>query len=174
MSLLISEVATMYDYRRGESVLGAFLLGGIVGAVLGLLFAPKSGKENREFIAAKAKEYWGEGLELYEAGKEKATEVYTSSKEKATETTEELRERLEAARSRLREQVESVSKEAKEKVVEVVPTAKETVHKVGEAVKSGVATAESKAEELLDLVAEKAAEAPEEPEAPGADAPALS
>lgn len=164
----------MYDYRRGESVLGAFLLGGIVGAALGMLFAPKSGKENREFIAAKAKEYWGESLELYEAGKQKAAEVYTSSKEKATETTEELKERLEAARSRLREQVETVSKEAKEKVVEVAPAAKETVHKVGEAVKSGVATAESKAEELLDRVVEKAAGVTEQSETPGADAPALS
>ena len=48
----------MYDYRRGESILAAFLLGGIVGAVLGLLFSPRSGKENREFIAAKAEEYW--------------------------------------------------------------------------------------------------------------------
>jgi gas vesicle protein len=147
----------MYDYRRGESILGAFLLGGIVGAVLGLLFAPKSGKESRAMLTAKAEEYWGEGKEYYETGREKVAGVYESGREKATETAEELKVKIDAARDRLREQVETVSNQAKEKVVEYTPAAKETVHKVGEAVKSGVATAEDKAEVLLDKVAEKAA-----------------
>jgi len=147
----------MYDYRRGESILGAFLLGGVVGAVLGLLFAPKSGKESRAILTAKAEEYWGEGKEYYETGREKVAEVYESGREKASETAEELKLKIDAARDRLREQVETVSHQAKEKVVEYAPAAKETVHKVGEAVKSGVETAESKAEVLLDKVAEKAA-----------------
>jgi gas vesicle protein len=95
----------MYDYRKGESVLAAFLLGGIVGAVLGLLFSPRSGRENREFIAAKAQEYWGEGKEFYESGKSKVADE-----------TEELRAKIEAARSRLKEQVETVSQQANEKV----------------------------------------------------------
>lgn len=165
----------MYDYRRGESILGAFLFGGIVGAVLGLLFAPRSGRENREFIAEKAKDYWGEGMEFYETGKEKVSEVYEtgrekagtvyeSSREKATETAEELRVKIDAARDRLREQVETVSSQAKDKVVEYAPVAKDTVHKVGEAVRSGVETAEVKAEGLLDKVAEKAAVKSSEPE----------
>ena len=158
----------MYDYRRGESILGAFLLGGVVGAVLGLLFAPKSGTESRAILTAKAEEYWGEGKEyyetgrekvseVYESGREKASEVYESGREKASETAEELKLKIDAARDRLREQVETVSNQAKDKVVEYAPAAKETVHKVGEAVKNGVETAESKAEVLLDKVAEKAA-----------------
>ncbi|MHB1340604.1 MAG: YtxH domain-containing protein [Coriobacteriia bacterium] len=164
----------MYDYRRGESILGAFLLGGIVGAVLGLLFAPRSGKENREIIALKAKEYYGEGVEFYETGREKVSEVYTTGREKATETAEELRVKLDAAREKLREQVDSVSKDAKGKVVEYAPAAKEKVHQAAEAVKTGVVTAESKAGELLDRVAEKAAEPAIEldlEEVPAADAP---
>ena len=164
----------MYDYRRGESILGAFLFGGIVGAVLGLLFAPRSGRENREFIAAKAKDYWGEGMEFYETGREKVSEVYETGrekvsgvyetgKEKASETADELRVKIDSARDRLREQVETVSSQAKEKVVEYAPAAKETVHKVGEVVKNGVETAEVKAEGLLDMVAEKAAAKDSEP-----------
>jgi len=154
----------MYDYRRGESVLGAFLLGGIIGGVLGLLFAPRSGRENREILAGKAKEYWGEGVEFYETGKEKATEVYQTGKEKATdvyqtgkekatETAEELRVKIDAARERLREQAESVSKGTKEKVAEKVPAAKETLQKVGDAVKSGVDVAEEKTQGVLDRLA---------------------
>ncbi|PKQ21198.1 MAG: hypothetical protein CVT66_01745 [Actinobacteria bacterium HGW-Actinobacteria-6] len=168
----------MYDYRRGESILGAFLLGGVVGAVLGMLFAPRSGKENREFVAEKAKDYWGEGMEVYETGREKVSEVYETGREKvtgayetgrekvsgayetgrekATETAEELRVKIDAARDRLREQVDTAATTAKDKVVEYAPVAKETVHKVGEVVKGGVETAESKAESLLDMVADKA------------------
>ena len=52
----------MYDGygRRGGSVFGSFLLGAMIGAVVALLFAPRSGKETRDIIAEKADEYWGE------------------------------------------------------------------------------------------------------------------
>lgn len=143
----------MYDYRRGESILGAFLLGGIVGAALGMLFAPRSGKENREFISEKAHEYWGEGRELYDTGRAKLSDMYEHGSEVAGEKAEELREKIDTARERLREQVDTVSKQAKEKVAEVAPVAKETVHKVGDAVRSGVNAAEGKAQELLDKAA---------------------
>jgi len=150
----------MYDYRRGESVLAAFLLGGAVGAVLGLLFSPRSGKENREFIAAKAQEYWGEGREFYE-----------TSRAKVAEETEEMRLKIDAARERLREQVETVSKQAKDKVHEMAPAAKDTVSKVGKSVTSGVAVAEEKAGAVIDKIAEKTAPAPEPvlPEAPAVE-----
>ncbi|MCE5191546.1 MAG: YtxH domain-containing protein [Actinomycetia bacterium] len=153
----------MYDNRRGESILGAFLFGGMLGAVLGLLFAPRPGKENRDLIAEKAKEYWGESKDVYESGREKVSEVYGTGKDKATETAEELRAKIDSARDRLREQVETVSGQAKDKVVEYAPAAKETVHKVGEAVKTGVETAEVKAEDLLDKVAERTGTKESEP-----------
>jgi gas vesicle protein len=124
----------MYDYRRGESILGAFLLGGIVGAVLGLLFSPRSGKENRDFIAAKADEYWGEGKEFYE-----------TSRAKVLDETEEMRVKIDSARERLKEQVGTVTQQAKDKA--------------GESVKSGIDAAETKAQGALDKVAEKTAAA---------------
>ena len=136
----------MYDYRRGESILAAFLLGGIVGAVLGLLFSPRSGKENREFISAKAQEYWGEGKEFYE-----------TSRAKVGEQTEEMRVKIDAARERLREQVDTASKQAKDKVHEMAPAAKETVSKVAKSATSGVAAAEQKAGGVIDKIAEKTA-----------------
>ncbi|MCE5203940.1 MAG: YtxH domain-containing protein [Coriobacteriales bacterium] len=145
----------MSDNRSGEGILGAFILGGVVGAVLGLLFAPRSGRESRELIAVKAKDYWGEGREFYETGREKVTEVYSTGRDKATETAEELKVKLDAARARLREQVDSVSNEAKSKVTEYAPVAKEKVQQAAETVITGVANAESKAAELLDKVTEK-------------------
>ena len=141
----------MYDYRRGESIHGAFLLGGIVGAVLGLLFSPRSGRENREFIAAKADEYWGEGKQFYE-----------TSRAKVLDETEEMRVKIDAARDRLKEQVDTVTQQAKGKIQEVAPVAKDVVTRAGESVKSGVGTVETKAQGVLDKLAEKTAPAPVE------------
>ncbi len=39
----------MSEHRNGE-ILGAFVVGGLIGAALGILFAPASGKETREKI----------------------------------------------------------------------------------------------------------------------------
>ncbi|MCX5786735.1 MAG: YtxH domain-containing protein [Elusimicrobia bacterium] len=39
----------MSENRTGE-VVSAFLLGGLIGAALGILFAPASGKETREKV----------------------------------------------------------------------------------------------------------------------------
>lgn len=136
----------MYDYRRGESILGAFVLGGLVGAALGLLFSPRSGRENREYIAAKADEYWGEGREFYE-----------TNRAKVVEETEEIRAKIDAARDRLKDQVETVSQQAKDRVHGIAPQAKDVVAKAGSTVKSGVDTAEVKAQGVLDKLAEKTA-----------------
>lgn len=136
----------MYDYRRGESVFAAFVLGGLVGAVLGLLFSPRSGRENRELIATKTQEYWGEGREFYDV-----------NKAKVVDETEELRAKIDAARERLREQVDSVTEQAKGKVHDIAPAAKDVVVRMGESVKSGVDTAEVKAQDVLDRLAEKTA-----------------
>jgi gas vesicle protein len=39
----------MSENRSGETII-AFLLGGVIGAALGILFAPASGKKTRENI----------------------------------------------------------------------------------------------------------------------------
>ena len=123
----------MYDYRRGESILGAFLLGGLVGAALGLLFSPRSGRENREFISSKAQEYWGEGREFYE-----------TSRAKVVDETEELKLKIDAARDRLKEQVGSATQTAKAKVSQMANAERQMVD-----------TTEAKAQETLDKLHEK-------------------
>jgi len=46
----------MSEEGNGATNLGFFLAGLGIGAVLALLFAPRSGKETREYIAGKAEE----------------------------------------------------------------------------------------------------------------------
>lgn len=145
------------DYRRGGSVLGSFLLGGLIGAVLGLLFAPRSGAETREMISERANEYWGEANEMYVTGKEKVTEVVATTKDTAVEKGEELRAKIDEARGRLQEQVAKSAEAAKDKVAETAPTVKEAVDKAADATKGGVDVASTKAQDTLDFVAKKSA-----------------
>jgi gas vesicle protein len=46
----------MSEEGNGATNLGFFLAGLGIGAILALLFAPRSGKETREYIAGKAEE----------------------------------------------------------------------------------------------------------------------
>src|SRR5687768_3322259 len=88
------------DYRRdrGDSVstrLTYLLIGGGIGAVIALLFAPKSGQELRGDIAdvtrkgidksrEAAQQLGDRAGEYYEQGRERATELYSQASERAS------------------------------------------------------------------------------------------
>jgi len=101
----------MRDYRREDASAGTkltyLLIGGGIGAVLALLFAPKSGQELRGDIAdatrkgiEKGKDAAGQlqekAGEYYEVGRERANELYQTAQGKAGE----LGEKAKAAASR--------------------------------------------------------------------------
>jgi gas vesicle protein len=163
----------MYEYRRGGSVFGAFLLGGLLGAVLGLLFAPRSGKETRDMLTDRANEYWGQAGEFYETGKTRVTEVYGTGMQSASEKSEELRAKIDEARVRLQEQVSKSAEDAKGKLAETTPAVHNAVDRAAEATKSGVTVASGKAQDTLDFVAKKSAK-PAGEAAPAEEAPAAS
>lgn len=56
---------------EGASRLAWFLTGALIGVTVALLYAPKTGKETREYLSEKSKETFGEGPQnLIEAGRE--------------------------------------------------------------------------------------------------------
>jgi gas vesicle protein len=73
----------MSDKDAGSSFTIGFIIGAIAGMAIGVLYAPKAGKETRELL------------------KEKAEEV----KEKTSEVTEKAKEAAEQARKRVGEKL---------------------------------------------------------------------
>ena len=92
--------------------LSTFILGGLCGAVLGVLFAPRPGYESREILIDRALDYWDNADDFYDAASDRAVEIYATSRDVAIDATEQVRSKIEAARTRLIEEVESVSDKA--------------------------------------------------------------
>lgn len=80
----------MSTENNGSNFFTGLLLGGIIGAVLGLLFAPQPGEKTREQLREKADELVSLGKSAWEEGKEAATQKG-----------EELKAKLEQARHKL-------------------------------------------------------------------------
>ena len=56
---------------RGSNQLAWFLTGAIIGATIAVLYAPKSGKDTRQYLSEKSKEALGDsGKNFLDAGKE--------------------------------------------------------------------------------------------------------
>jgi gas vesicle protein len=94
------------DYEREDSSISTkltyLIIGGGIGAIIALLFAPKSGKELREDIADASRKGLEKGKEAaaqlqerageyYEAGREKVGEIYQTAQGKASELSEKAK-----------------------------------------------------------------------------------
>lgn len=156
----------MYE-RRGGSAFGAFLFGGLIGVIVGLLFAPRTGEETRQMLTERANDYWGQAGDLYSTGVERVGEAVDAGADVATERSEQLRTKIDEARSRLQEQVAKSAEVAKDRLDEAAPVVKDAVDKAAEGTKfgvdkaaegtkSGLDFAHGKASEGLDFVAKKA------------------
>ena len=80
--------------ERSNDLLTGLFIGGLIGAVLGVLFAPKSGKETREDIARKADEILLKTKEEYQKAVEKSKAAYEASLENLKVFEESAREKV--------------------------------------------------------------------------------
>jgi len=128
-----------------EFGLGGFLLGALVGGAAGLLFAPKPGKETREFLAEKAKDYINDAGDTYATGKDKAVELYSTASDKAGVANSQIREKIEIARARLNAAVATAA-----------DTAADGLHAAGKKVAEVASEAEAEAKDKVDATAEAA------------------
>lgn len=75
----------MSENKMAKGLMVGFFTGGIVGAVIALLYAPKSGKELRDDIKRKSTELVDEAEEYLETAKKKANDLINEGKEKSNQ-----------------------------------------------------------------------------------------
>ena len=103
----------MDEKKQGSSLstIAAFFVGGLIGSILGLLFAPLSGQETRARIRETSTDAKDRTVETAARTKELTTEISEIAKEKAAELLNQGKERLTEVTGNLKTAVD-VSKQA--------------------------------------------------------------
>jgi gas vesicle protein len=83
--------------------LKGFVVGGVLGALAGVFFAPKSGKELRSEIKEKGSEVLKDGKEIYADASTRAKEIVEEAKHQARELRKEADRHLSEARQKAKE-----------------------------------------------------------------------
>jgi gas vesicle protein len=139
----------MSDERNArDSFVKGFLIGGFVGALAGLLFAPKSGKELRSDIRKKSEEAMDETKRFYADTKEKAGAILADAihraeqlKQEAAHQLAEARQKAEEILSRAGEKTSAVGESAKEFIEDAKSGVMKKKEKITKAVEAGVVAA---------------------------------
>ncbi len=79
------------------------VIGGLIGLVVGILYAPKSGKETREKILRTTDDLWEKGIGQYEQTVQKIENLVNHEKESIIEKKERLKKAFEAGIETLKE-----------------------------------------------------------------------
>jgi len=91
-----------HENQQGHFFMG-FLIGGVLGALAGILFAPKSGKELRSDLKEKGSEVLKDTKEIYADAGTRAKEIIEEAKHQAKELKKEADRHLSEARQKTKE-----------------------------------------------------------------------
>jgi len=86
------------------------LIGGALGALAGILFAPKSGKRLRSDIKEKGREILKDGKEIYTDASTKAKEIFEEVKHQAKDLKKEAEDTGEKIAGEVHEKIGQVKK----------------------------------------------------------------
>jgi gas vesicle protein len=111
--------------ENNRDLLVGLFIGGLIGTALGILYAPKSGKEMREDISHKADELLGKAKEEYEKAVEKSKTAY--------ETTAKHLKGLEISAKEKIEEIESEVSEFANQGAEAIAGSKNRLRKAVDA-----------------------------------------
>lgn len=105
-----SHEASFWSFLKG------LIAGSIIGAMAGLLTAPKPGRETREDIASRASEMVDDTKAAYEAKREQVGDIYATQKERVSEKATELTEKITAGTESVKERIDDLGAKAQEKI----------------------------------------------------------
>jgi gas vesicle protein len=118
----VNKEKNMSEKNDFGAFLVGFLVGGLTGAAVSLLFAPQTGEETRTLIRDKAIELRDRASETVEDARMRAEEAWTEAKEKTDEWSKLAKERADE----LREKGEKTIDEGREKLADSIkPKTKE-------------------------------------------------
>jgi gas vesicle protein len=95
-------MSSLSEQKKGEDNMAAadcvkgLIMGGLIGAIFGILYAPKSGKETREEIIISMEELLNKAKEQYEEACKKIEKLADHEKELYIENKERLKKTIEA------------------------------------------------------------------------------
>jgi gas vesicle protein len=115
----------------------AFIIGGVVGAGIALLYAPRPGAETRAIVADKVEELWGEGQAVYTKSRTYVQEGVANVREHGIKT-DELREKIDNARAVIAEQVAKNAAAARDTINDKMPAAAEKINHAAQVVKGKI------------------------------------
>lgn len=124
----------MKDEGMNKGLLLGFLAGGAIGAIVALLYAPKSGKEFRSDIKVKSDELLTEAEKQLEVAKEKAKVLINDGKKKSEEIVGTAKEKSE----KILKEAEKLYSNVLDKTSQAVNTGKDKIGQEAERIKTSV------------------------------------
>ena len=89
--------------EKSGDLLKGLIIGGFIGVVLGILYAPKSGKETREDIARTTEDLLSKGKEEYEKAVERSKSAYEAAVKRLKELEISAKEKVEEVENKVSE-----------------------------------------------------------------------
>lgn len=128
----------MDENKTAKGLILGFVTGGIVGAAIALLYAPKPGRELRNDIRLKKDELLDDTSEYLQIAKTKATDLINEGRRKSEELISDAKKKA----GTLIDDANSILNDAKEKATTTIGTTKEKIavesDRVKDAFKAGL------------------------------------
>ncbi len=122
------------ENNGGNGFLIGLIAGGAIGAIIGLLYAPKSGKELRDDIRLKSNEYLDDADKYIEEAKVKAKSLINDGKKKSDDLIAEAKSKS----KELLNEAEKIFDDAKNKASKTYSDKKDNLETEGTRLKSAV------------------------------------
>lgn len=124
------------EYLKGLMV--GSILGGAVGAIIALLFAPKSGKELRHDIAEKTNELYQKASNYFADVQQKVDQEVWETVNEGKQRAQNIIESAKAQAQKILENAEKIIEDAKEKAKTITENVESKIEQIKEATKAGV------------------------------------
>ena len=95
---------------------GAFLAGGLAGAVVALLYAPRSGQETRAMVTDKMSAAWGEAQELGSQAGANMQHAYQDAASKGQEVVQDVAAKGQELYGQATQRVQDKAEDAADKI----------------------------------------------------------